>query len=1242
MSFIGATGFNSFKQELDTEIQNTSNYINSVVLAEGIVDSNLTTRITDLEQNVGETADISNNILATGFHLAIDDLENNVGTPKTSTSINEPTITTGTYVSLHQVDTEHKYILYKHDGSTNTSTSYSITFNENTICDIFVLGGGGAGSGNGGGGGGAGGLSFLENATITAGTYNIVVGNGGSGGSGNGSNGNNSSFLTNEATPLGIVAYGGGGGTSTTGGSTTSGTYTGTFTKSSINHFSNNGVSGGGGGGANANGNGYDGGDGIKNISSIDFKTHFNITNNSTIGEEDNSYLYFAGGGGKNSGDNGKGNVNSLNTITGGGGKGGASGQNGNDGSEGLVIIRYKFSTISVLATGLNLQIHNLKNEIGEAPTLTPLYIGTGMHREITLLEQGVGLPTSIQSAWMSHGNGLYGITDSIMTQLGMTDYAVGANAAELFATQLTGTFATLLGWIAGTGATITVAQAINKLDERIKPYEDNIKDNLQQGDVVVILVNDRTDDMYFLNAGNVGIGFNKNTQLSAKLHVNGNFHCNDVNCDDIVCDKIGLGTSTNHTNTLLDVRGNCSFGDSSTLVQAIALKSQSGEWHITSDNGGNNGNNQFVISSLRTINGFPNTKTEFLLIDNITGYVGVGKTPAYKLDVDGNINCTGLRVNGSVFTAWTNVITGYLGDIKWNSGSVGINIGSSSIPIGIKLDVRGNIRVGDGATASQSISLNSSLGSYSIGSDNSGGGLDNSGNFNGNQFYIYDNNYTSYIMTAQRSTGNIGIGNANRYSSYKLDVDGDVNIKSGSKYKINGVDLQYADLNNLLFTGLDANTLSVNGGILSVIGGGGSSQWTTNGTSIYPSSSSTNVVIGSTQTSSYKLDVNGNVNISSGSKYKINGNDLSYSDLAGTAPSLFTTAGSTDIFWNVSGARLGIGISPSYELDVSGNAHINGNQYITGQVGIGVLSPATNAKLDIKDSYSVTGNGNGDGMITIRGAIGAGRGGTSTHGKQGLYVAHVNGTQGVSIGFAGVAQTGSSNVPLLLYGKGTDVIKFVNGNGADIFIFRSNGDVAFDGSIVSMPSDLRIKENIREIDDKEALNKILALQPKKYEYIDKISRGDKTVIGFIAQQVREIIPEAIQIDKKIIANVLQWCNYDAGKIFINIDDIKIGTKINIRYNDKINDGDNGDTFKIKAIHDDYVELDDEDGMIKIPDNMDRVYVFGYEINDFHYLDKNAIYTHNVSATQELYKIIMEQENRISKLEEILVRNGIV
>jgi len=72
------------------------------------------------------------------------------------------------------------------------------------------------------------------------------------------------------------------------------------------------------------------------------------------------------------------------------------------------------------------------------------------------------------------------------------------------------------------------------------------------------------------------------------------------------------------------------------------------------------------------------------------------------------------------------------------------------------------------------------------------------------------------------------------------LMVDGDVNIKSGSKYKINGVDLSYTDISNTPFTSIDTSTLSVDSsGELSVIGGGGtSSQWTTTGNHIYYGSS--------------------------------------------------------------------------------------------------------------------------------------------------------------------------------------------------------------------------------------------------------------------------------------------------------------------------------------------------------------------------------------------------------------------
>jgi hypothetical protein len=95
----------------------------------------------------------------------------------------------------------------------------TFTATQNIDCDILIVAGGGAGgrnrfpSGRAGGGGGAGGLIYLQNQNISAGSYNITVGNGGNidvGGnnSGEGFDGGNSSFNN-------IIAIGGGGGATT-------------------------------------------------------------------------------------------------------------------------------------------------------------------------------------------------------------------------------------------------------------------------------------------------------------------------------------------------------------------------------------------------------------------------------------------------------------------------------------------------------------------------------------------------------------------------------------------------------------------------------------------------------------------------------------------------------------------------------------------------------------------------------------------------------------------------------------------------------------------------------------------------------------------------------------------------------------------------------------------------------------------------------------------------------------------
>jgi hypothetical protein len=78
-----------------------------------------------------------------------------------------------------------------------------------------------------------------------------------------------------------------------------------------------------------------------------------------------------------------------------------------------------------------------------------------------------------------------------------------------------------------------------------------------------------------------------------------------------------------------------------------------------------------------------------------------------------------------------------------------------------------------------------------------------------------------------------------------------------------------------------------------------------------------------------------------------------------------------------------------------------------------------------------------------------------------------------------------------------------------------TNGYSRFDTYIISggqqFPSDIRIKKNIQDLNDDTALQQLLRIEPKSYDYID-IDKGATNVYGFIAQQVKEIIPNAIKI----------------------------------------------------------------------------------------------------------------------------------
>jgi hypothetical protein len=230
-------------------------------------------------------------------------------------------------------------------------------------------------------------------------------------------------------------------------------------------------------------------------------------------------------------------------------------------------------------------------------------------------------------------------------------------------------------------------------------------------------------------------------------------------------------------------------------------------------------------------------------------------------------------------------------------------------------------------------------------------------------------------------------------------------------------------------------------------------------------------------------------------------------------------------------------------------------------------------------------------------------------------------------------------------YNAGTNGGYYFNcGNGGTIGVnttpdnnYSIKTDKACYFASTTVPSDRRIKTNIVDIDDYSALQQILLIEPKRYEYIDKITRGSNVVIGFIAQQVYEVIPEAIDIISEIIPNIYKKATFNNSNInFIDDTDlsfIKINDTIKIQLN-----GENID-YKIQNINTNHIIVDNiiKNNYEKI-DNSDNneCMVYGTEIHDFHDMNKDYIFTMNVCATQELYKIIQELQNRITILESKL------
>jgi hypothetical protein len=188
--------------------------------------------------------------------------------------------------------------------------------------------------------------------------------------------------------------------------------------------------------------------------------------------------------------------------------------------------------------------------------------------------------------------------------------------------------------------------------------------------------------------------------------------------------------------------------------------------------------------------------------------------------------------------------------------------------------------------------------------------------------------------------------------------------------------------------------------------------------------------------------------------------------------------------------------------------------------------------------------------------------------------------------------------------------------------------------SWIASSSDIRIKEDIEDVNDDSALQMILAIEPKTYKYVDKIAKGNNKVYGFIAQQIRQVIPDAVNVQKDFIPNIMLLADYNSNTITLPLQLSKIVIKINdiIKCYDTTN----------KEIEIEVQEIiDDLTFKIKNIEYSDtKIFLYGTKIDDFHTLSKDYIFTLNVCATQELHRrieaqneVIKSQDNRIKDLE---------
>ena len=225
--------------------------------------------------------------------------------------------------------------------------------------------------------------------------------------------------------------------------------------------------------------------------------------------------------------------------------------------------------------------------------------------------------------------------------------------------------------------------------------------------------------------------------------------------------------------------------------------------------------------------------------------------------------------------------------------------------------------------------------------------------------------------------------------------------------------------------------------------------------------------------------------------------------------------------------------------------------------------------------------------------------------------------------------------------------------------------------------SDERIKENIEDVNDTEALDLLRLFKPKKYEYKDKVEKGAGKVFGFIAQDIKELLPECVNTRAEVIPNILETANvsesnvitfsrFDTSNLESNTSTLEVIGVDGMSHRVKIVDVIDAKTVKVDAdlsewigsfdeegnviiqtetttiTLEEYEALEDKSGFVKEEDTYTKtitsnvgnsILVRGEKVDDFLSIKKNYLWTIATSALQEVDRQLQVEKDKVASLE---------